>query len=167
MTDHQIKSQRAARLMVERFGEMALPQVDLRIRELQLRGEDEAVSLWQGIRASSKPFRLIARTSRNTRTQFGPTELTLPNVDQHGKINSSLRHDLASKSTSDGIKGMPDMSPAISSSLVRQYLSVANSDSSANFPFRIVSISISTRSISSSISRTVVSNKIASLSIIL
>jgi hypothetical protein len=37
--------------MVERFGEMALPQVDLRIRELQLRGEDEAVSLWQGIRA--------------------------------------------------------------------------------------------------------------------
>jgi hypothetical protein len=36
--------------MVERYGDSALHQVDLRIHELQQHGEEEAAALWRDIR---------------------------------------------------------------------------------------------------------------------
>ena len=36
--------------MLERFGDAALHEIDLRIRELQQRGEKNAAVLWQDVR---------------------------------------------------------------------------------------------------------------------
>jgi hypothetical protein len=41
---------RAAQRMLERFGDAALHEIDLRIRELQQRGEKNAAGLWQDVR---------------------------------------------------------------------------------------------------------------------
>ena len=41
---------RAAQRMLERFGNAALREIDLRIRELQQRGEKSTVILWQNVR---------------------------------------------------------------------------------------------------------------------
>ena len=50
MTHNDKEIQDAAATMVERYGEHALKETDLRILELQSRNQQKAVVLWQEIR---------------------------------------------------------------------------------------------------------------------
>ena len=52
MTDTDKEVQHAANNMIQRYGEDALREVDLRILELQSRNEPEALQLWREIRRS-------------------------------------------------------------------------------------------------------------------
>ena len=49
MTNNDNKIQNAAAKMIERYGENALNEVDLRILELQSRNQQDAVQLWRKI----------------------------------------------------------------------------------------------------------------------
>ena len=49
MNDSDRKIHNAAANMIERYGENALEEVDLRIHELQSRNQQDAVQLWRKI----------------------------------------------------------------------------------------------------------------------
>lgn len=51
MTDNETKVNNAATNMIDRYGDNALKEVDLRILELQSRNELEALDLWRTIRS--------------------------------------------------------------------------------------------------------------------
>ena len=51
MTDNDLKVDNAAINMIDRYGENALQEADLRILELQSRNELEALHLWRKIRS--------------------------------------------------------------------------------------------------------------------
>ena len=50
MTDNEAEIQNAAQNMIERYGNDALKEVDLRVLELESRNQREAVQLWCAIR---------------------------------------------------------------------------------------------------------------------
>jgi hypothetical protein len=50
MINNQNEIQNAAKNMIERYGENALKEVDLRILELESRNQQEALRLWYDIR---------------------------------------------------------------------------------------------------------------------
>lgn len=50
MTDNENDIQNAANNMIERYGDNALTEVDLRILELESRNQQEALRLWREIR---------------------------------------------------------------------------------------------------------------------
>ena len=50
MTNNQKDIQNAANNMIERYGDKALTEVDLRILELESRNQQEALRLWREIR---------------------------------------------------------------------------------------------------------------------
>ena len=52
MTDNETEVQNAAINMIERYGDNALTEVDLRVLELELRNQQEALRLWRDIRKS-------------------------------------------------------------------------------------------------------------------
>ena len=54
MTRHQFKIHNAACLMIERYGQTALHQVDQRIKELAEYGEHDTVELWRDVRTVVK-----------------------------------------------------------------------------------------------------------------
>jgi len=56
MTAESQKTLKAAQNMIERYGDNALKEVDLRIAELEAQGETEAHALWVEIRKSVEPF---------------------------------------------------------------------------------------------------------------
>ena len=50
MTNNENEIQNAAKNMIERYGENALNEVDLRVLELKSRNQQEALRLWLDIR---------------------------------------------------------------------------------------------------------------------
>ena len=50
MTNNDKEVNNAATNMIDRYGDNALQEVDLRILELQLRNQQEALQLWREIR---------------------------------------------------------------------------------------------------------------------
>ena len=50
MTDNEAEIQNAAQNMIERYGNDALKEVDLRVLELESRNQREAVQLWCAVR---------------------------------------------------------------------------------------------------------------------
>jgi len=50
MTDNENEIQNAAKNMIERYGDNALKEIDLRILELESRNQQEALRLWREIR---------------------------------------------------------------------------------------------------------------------
>ena len=54
MTDNENEIQNAAKNMIERYGDNALKEIDLRILELELRNQQEALRLWREIRERVK-----------------------------------------------------------------------------------------------------------------
>jgi hypothetical protein len=50
MTTYRKMVLRSAQIMIDRFGDEALAEVDLRIAELRVRGEHETEELWKEIR---------------------------------------------------------------------------------------------------------------------
>jgi hypothetical protein len=50
MTDNEKEIENAATNMIERYGDDALKEVDLRVLELESRGQQEALQLWLEIR---------------------------------------------------------------------------------------------------------------------
>jgi len=50
MTDNEKEIQNAANNMIERYGDNALKEIDLRILELESRNQQEALRLWRDIR---------------------------------------------------------------------------------------------------------------------
>lgn len=50
MSDNETEIERAANNMIERFGDSALKEVDLRILELESRNQQDALQLWLEIR---------------------------------------------------------------------------------------------------------------------
>jgi len=60
MTDYENEIQNAARNMIERYGDNALKEVDLRVLELESRNQQEALRLWRDIR---KRVELLVITS--------------------------------------------------------------------------------------------------------
>ncbi len=50
MSDNETEIARAANNMVERYGDSALKEVDLRILELESRNQQDALQLWLEIR---------------------------------------------------------------------------------------------------------------------
>ena len=50
MTDNEKEIQTAARNMIDRYGDNALREVDLRVLELESRNQQEALRLWREIR---------------------------------------------------------------------------------------------------------------------
>jgi Asp/Glu/hydantoin racemase len=60
MTDNEKEIQTAAKNMVERYGDNALREVDLRVLELESRNQQEALRLWREIR---KRVELLVDTS--------------------------------------------------------------------------------------------------------
>jgi hypothetical protein len=60
MTDYENEIQNAARNMIERYGDNALKEVDLRVLELESRNQQEALRLWLDIR---KRVELLVITS--------------------------------------------------------------------------------------------------------
>jgi hypothetical protein len=50
MTDNEKEIQSATRNMIERYGDNALKEIDLRILELESRNQQEALRLWRDIR---------------------------------------------------------------------------------------------------------------------
>jgi hypothetical protein len=60
MTDNEKKIQTAAKNMIDRYGDNALREVDLRVLELESRNQQEALLLWLEIR---KRVELLAEPS--------------------------------------------------------------------------------------------------------
>ena len=54
MTDNHQEILSAAENMIERYGDNALQEVDLRVLELELRNQQEALRLWREIRERVK-----------------------------------------------------------------------------------------------------------------
>jgi hypothetical protein len=50
MSDNETEIERAANNMLERFGDSALKEVDLRILELESRNQEDALQLWLDVR---------------------------------------------------------------------------------------------------------------------
>ncbi|MCP4389909.1 MAG: hypothetical protein GY802_16565 [Gammaproteobacteria bacterium] len=50
MSDNETEIERAANNMIERYGDSALKEVDLRILELESRNQQDALQLWLEIR---------------------------------------------------------------------------------------------------------------------
>jgi hypothetical protein len=60
MTDNEKEIQTAAKNMIDRYGDNALREVDLRVLELESRNQQEALQLWLEIR---KRVELLAEPS--------------------------------------------------------------------------------------------------------
>jgi hypothetical protein len=65
MTNNENEIQNAAKNMIERYGENALKEVDLRVLELESRNQHEALRLWHDIRKRIEL--LIVRSAGNTK----------------------------------------------------------------------------------------------------
>lgn len=50
MSDNETEIERAANNMIERYGDSALKEVDLRILELESRNQEDALQLWLDVR---------------------------------------------------------------------------------------------------------------------
>jgi hypothetical protein len=50
MSDNETEIERAANNMLERYGDSALKEVDLRILELESRNQEDALQLWLDVR---------------------------------------------------------------------------------------------------------------------
>jgi hypothetical protein len=62
MTTYRKMVLRSAQIMIDRFGDEALAEVDLRIAELRVRGEHETEELWKEIREA---VRFLTSKSNN------------------------------------------------------------------------------------------------------
>jgi hypothetical protein len=60
MTNNEKEIHNAAKNMIERYGDNALKEVDLRVLELESRNQHEALRLWRDIR---KKIELLVVTS--------------------------------------------------------------------------------------------------------
>jgi hypothetical protein len=65
MTNNENEIQNAAKNMIERYGENALKEVDLRILELEPRNQQEALRLWRAIK--TRVELLVARSAGNAK----------------------------------------------------------------------------------------------------
>ena len=65
MTNNEKDIQNAANNMIERYGDNALTEVDLRILELESRNQQEALQLWREIR--SRVELLVGTSTGNTK----------------------------------------------------------------------------------------------------
>ena len=65
MTNNENEIQKAAKNMIERYGENALKEVDLRVMELESRNQQEALQLWHDIR--KRVELLVIRSAGNTK----------------------------------------------------------------------------------------------------
>jgi hypothetical protein len=65
MTNNENEIQNAAKNMIERYGENALDEVDLRVLELESRNQQEALRLWRDIR--KRVELLVGRSTGNAK----------------------------------------------------------------------------------------------------
>lgn len=65
MTTDRAAILRAAQTMIERFGDAALAEIDLRIAELRVRDQHEAEELWREIREAL--IFLISKSDKDTK----------------------------------------------------------------------------------------------------
>ena len=65
MTNNENEIQNAAKNMIERYGEDALKEVDLRVLELESRNQQEALRLWRDIR--KRVELLVVRSTGNAK----------------------------------------------------------------------------------------------------
>jgi hypothetical protein len=65
MTHNENEIQNAAKNMIERYGENALKEVNLRVLELESRNQQEALRLWRDIRIRVEL--LVVRSTGNAK----------------------------------------------------------------------------------------------------
>ena len=65
MTNNENEIQNAAKNMIERYGENARKEVDLRVLELESRNQQEALRLWRDIR--QRVELLVVRSTGNAK----------------------------------------------------------------------------------------------------